>query len=117
MSCTEGNFGTRYYRTTDGGLSWSQIAAMTRPVGVAPVFVAATHWLQPDVAETDLQATADGGKTWTTLAQNGLAGSPVYWLDTRDRTNGAAVDGGANGALFLTWDGGRTWQPAEFAAR
>jgi photosystem II stability/assembly factor-like uncharacterized protein len=117
VSCTEGNFGTRYYRTTDAGLSWSQIAAMTRPVGIAPVFVDATHWFQPGVAEADLQATADGGKTWTTLAQNGLAGSPIYWLDTRDGTNGAAVDGGANGALFLTWDGGRTWQPADFAAR
>jgi photosystem II stability/assembly factor-like uncharacterized protein len=117
VSCTEGNFGTRYYRTTDAGLSWSQIAAMTRPVGIAPVFVDATHWLQPDVAEADLQATADGGKTWTTLAQKGLAGSRIYWLDTRDGTNGAALDGGANGALFLTWDGGRTWQPADFAAR
>ena len=117
VSCTEGNFGTRYYRTTDAGLSWSQVAAITRPVGAAPVFVDAKHWFQPDVAEADLQATADGGKTWTTLAQNGLAGSPIYWLDTRDGTNGAALDGGANGALFLTWDGGRTWQPADFSAR
>jgi hypothetical protein len=116
VSCSEGNFGTRYYRTTDGGRSWSQVAAIAQPVTAAPVFLDATHWFQPNLAGADLQATADGGKTWTTLGQSGLAGTGIYWFDTRDGKNGAALDQGANSALFLTWDGGRTWQPADFSA-
>lgn len=115
VSCTRGDFGTHYYRTTDRGQSWSQVAAIAPSVEVAPVFVDATHWLQPLAA--GLQVTVDGGKTWMTVARNGLEGHQIYWLCTRDGVNGAALPQGANSPLFLTWDGGKTWQPADFSIR
>lgn len=115
VSCSQGNFGTRYYRTTDGGRSWSEVAAIAQPVTVGPAFVDATHWLQP--IGVGLRATADGGQTWTTVASKGLADYPIYALHTRDGVNGSALPVGANSPLFLTWDGGRTWRPADFANR
>jgi photosystem II stability/assembly factor-like uncharacterized protein len=115
VSCTEGGFGTRYYRTADGGHSWSQEAVVARNVDAAPVFVDATHWLQPIGA--GLQVTADGGRTWTTVASEGLADYPTYAFETIDGVNGSALPVGANTPLFLTWDGGKTWRPADFANR
>jgi photosystem II stability/assembly factor-like uncharacterized protein len=116
VSCTGGDFVTRYYRTADGGRSWTQQAAVGRMVDVAaPVFVDATHWLQP--VSAGLEVTVDSGQTWTTIVSEGLAGYPIFSLATRDGVNGSVLPVGANSPLFLTWDGGRTWRPADFSDR
>jgi photosystem II stability/assembly factor-like uncharacterized protein len=105
-----------------------------------PIFVDATHWLEPGTADLSssigpagMKATADGGKTWTVVSPSGPNDSAFQSCFSIDGQNGAAValDFPAivkyefpplrnayqtRGSLYLTWDGGKTWQLAHFSA-
>jgi photosystem II stability/assembly factor-like uncharacterized protein len=154
VACANADFGTHYYRTTDGGLTWSLVSAVAQAMNVAAAVGDADHLFQPaprndcfapssgvipsvapaiDCEATDLLGSADGGKTWTTIVQDALGGEEIAWLQMADAQNGAALgialtpagpaSSGAVTAynaitpLYLTWDGGKTWHPADFTAR
>jgi hypothetical protein len=125
---TGASYATRYFGTGDGGRTWSQLATLSQPVTVAPVFRDAMRWYQPDMGRSagslGLGVTSDGGKTWTITAieDNWLSANEIQAFWTVDGENEAALGatnaGGAAGrSLFLSWDGGSTWQPADFSAR
>jgi hypothetical protein len=125
---------TRYYRTADGGRTWSQVGTFGQGAWVAPFFLDAEHWYQPNLAYVPgtaqsgprvttqgLAVTSDGGQTWTATDENGLSGRPIQTFWTADGQNDAALGLAQSSepsrlALFLSWDGGKTWQPADFAA-
>jgi photosystem II stability/assembly factor-like uncharacterized protein len=114
---------THYYRTADGGRSWSRVATFGRRALVAPVFVDETHWYQVDFPQSQMEATTDGGQTWSTVGTTTAFGDSLVNFWTADGQNYAAlgaVDPSSasdhSEALFLTWDGGETWQPADFNA-
>jgi photosystem II stability/assembly factor-like uncharacterized protein len=123
---------TRYFRTTDGGRTWKQVASAGHLVQHTPVFLDATHWYQAGYPENSVDlltyqavaSTADGGKTWTVQSEVPLAsrgGISVLWM--ADAQYGAGIGrvepwpGSGRDGLFLTWDGGQTWQPADFSTR
>jgi hypothetical protein len=109
------------FRTTDGGQSWQSSPlgpsdAINAASAFAPAYIdflnASTGWV---VAKTgsntsfsigDLYRTDDGGATWTKLSIP--TGDPVYFTNEND---GWAA-GGPIPHLFVTHDGGRTWQDA-----
>jgi hypothetical protein len=119
---------TLFFGTTDGGSSWSQLATLPQPATVAPVVLDATHWYQIGGEEGSsslgMWVTADKGQTWASSFpdNNWPTGARITSFWTVDGQNAAAVaqghSGGAGeGSLFLTWDGGISWQPADFSAR
>jgi hypothetical protein len=123
---TGASYATRYFGTADGGRTWSQLATLPQPVGVAPVFRDATHWYQPDMGRSagslGIGVTSDAGNTWTITAieNNWLSANEIQAFWTVDGKNEAALGatnaGGAAGrSLFLSWDGGSTWEPADFS--
>ena len=107
-------------RTTDGGATWQ---AMSERVDWQEGFQfvdANTGWV---VSSDDLQRTTDGGKTWVKLAARFLPaapdgstlarlemGHPLVFKSIQmiDSSNGWAA--GADGYVFRTGDGGKTWQ-------
>jgi hypothetical protein len=112
-----------YFRTTDGGRNWSQVALTEwQQVAVPPIFVDSQHWFQPGletlviphagaanefVESHGIDVTSDGGKTW----RNGAASlGEVYQLWMSDALHGVAVGNGQR--LYLTSDGWETWQLA-----
>ena len=119
---------TLYFGTADGGRSWSQLVSWPQALPVAPVVLDADHWYQPGMGQFSdslgMGVTSDGWKTWhiTAIDNNWPAGAWMESFWTVDGQNGAALasvnNGGAGaGSLFLTWDGGMSWQPADFSAR
>ena len=115
---TSTDFETRYYRTLNGGSTWSLMATVPRMVLSCPAFVDATHWYQIAADSAGMEATADAGRTWTTVGK--LPGAKVFEIYMTDVQNGVALgtgDSSSGWLLYLTMDGGKTWQPADFTAR
>jgi photosystem II stability/assembly factor-like uncharacterized protein len=114
------DFETLYYRTLDGGRTWSIVATVPRAVMGGTSFVDATHWYQLAADGASMEATADGGRTWTIVGMVDPPGPKVTEVVMTDAQNGVAVgtdDGWSLWSLYFTWDGGKTWQPADFSAR
>ena len=112
----------RFFRTTDGGLTWVQAASIPQndnySVGVA--VIDATHFIVLDPEAGVVRRTSDGGVTWAESPMSGFspAGVTRFW----DPDHGAAIvqllDHGPDptDGVFRTTDGGRTWLPVSFAA-
>ncbi len=119
--------GYRLERTTDGGVTWQKQADGLPGAGFQ--FVDAnTGWLEvgddsDPFAPIQLQRTTDGGKTWQRFTPRLLpadsgrpaiahmdAGDALVFKSIQmiDSSNGWAI--GANGYIFHTTDGGKTWQ-------
>jgi photosystem II stability/assembly factor-like uncharacterized protein len=105
------------YATRDGGVSWEKLRVPTRYLLLGGSFLdGARGWLVG--AGATLLQTADGGESWRTGTLTGL--EPVTKSDKAaarrvrftsvsfvDAHHGWAV--GAEGRVFATRDGGRTW--------
>ena len=92
----------------------------------SPVFVDSSHWYQPGMGSSSLYGlaglgtTSDAGKNWNVVSKDGPNGGSMVALDFADAQNGAALMGfeyDSGLPLFLTTDGGKTWQPADFSTR
>jgi hypothetical protein len=122
-----GSTRTHYFRTTDGGRTWSEVALVQRQTAwTAPIFLDSQHWFQaglqnmvvPKAGATDefvvtpgMNVTSDGGKTWRNVGAS-MGSLDVVWMS--DTLHGATLVGDGPGShLFLTSDGGETWQAAK----
>lgn len=106
------------YTTRDGGDNWERQRVPTRNLLLGGWFLNSEQGWLVGAGATLLQ-TADGGETWrsgmlvgfTPPAASGNAGSPLRVRFTAatfvDSKRGWAV--GAEGRVFATRDGGRTW--------
>lgn len=106
---------TTFYRTTDGGRTWSKTGDRGADVSYGPAVLDARDWLAPVQYSTSLWATSDAGKTWHTVITSGLPGDAfqVTWIGGLDATHAAALVGGGSGAeLLITADAGRSWKLA-----
>ena len=114
---------TRYYRTEDGGQTWTLVATRAGQAA-AVMFVDATHWMEGEPLGVGREITADAGKTWTTFTALDPNESLVFQYDMADTQNGVGsgsaaatlADGTTLYPLYLTWDSARTWHPAVFPA-
>jgi photosystem II stability/assembly factor-like uncharacterized protein len=111
--------GQGIFRTSDGGGSWTLASDPSVEASAGPALLDATHWLLPTVNPFGLLSTADGGASWQQMATSGLAnGGWIVWIGAVDATHAAAlVPIGSSypgpASLFLSADGGHTWQPAD----
>ena len=106
---------TTFYRTTDGGRTWSRTGDRGADVSYGPAVLDARDWLAPVQYSTSLWATSDAGKTWHTVITSGLPADAfqVAWIGGLDSTHAAALVLGPSGqALLLSADAGRSWKPA-----
>jgi photosystem II stability/assembly factor-like uncharacterized protein len=106
-----------FYRTTNGGLSWSLFLGSEPNSGLTDVIVYSGNGLGYAVSSGVIWQTLNGGITWQVFADSG----PKYWNEEitqrgnsfllpssgNDCSGGAARDSG--GARFTT-DMGRTWK-------
>src|SRR5436190_9092503 len=101
----------RVYRTTNHGVSWTQVLAA--PFGVVPLIAANPANGSQILAALDvLYRSTDGGVTWN--AVTGLppqmyiqSSRPSAMIWTRDGS--AAWIGTSGGLMFRSLDGGATW--------
>jgi photosystem II stability/assembly factor-like uncharacterized protein len=104
------------YTTRDGGATWERQRVPTRHLLLGGWFLNAEQGWLVGAGATILQ-TADGGETWhtgalvglTPVSDNSADAHPVRFTATSfvDKRKGWAV--GAEGRVFVTRDGGRTW--------
>jgi photosystem II stability/assembly factor-like uncharacterized protein len=113
------------YDSTDGGVTWSK--AYDHNVGEDIRVLSASsfdHWFAQTDAHSGnsgaLIASDDGGRSWYQVASRFVPNSlpmylnqdPMYWWDGRH----GVVQGYSAGTstVFITSDGGRTWQQVPF---
>ena len=114
-----------FYRTGDGGRSWSLVKepiTVAFPPGFELSAVVGREWAVIDPAASGLYGlvrSTDFGATWTNASGFGLPDNSAFLsLDLIDRDHGVAtvfVSAGTR-ALMLTSDGGQTWHPADFGS-
>lgn len=112
--------GGTLYTTRDGGATWERQRVPTRHLLLGGLFLDGEQGWLVGAGSTLLQ-TSDGGETWNAGTLLGLAPPAGTGPDARrvrftaasfvDRSRGWAV--GAEGRVFATRNGGRTWTPQE----
>jgi hypothetical protein len=129
--CAEGVWGTPdpgtaqdhnwLFRSADGGSTFTSVGeapgnnpqSLTVAPGNSQTIVLADSQL-------GLQASFDGGKTWTTVEpglNNGTAAHPGGWygfVGFTTANQGVALRYKSAATLFMTRDGGHTWNPVTF---
>jgi photosystem II stability/assembly factor-like uncharacterized protein len=100
-----GNGGTRV--STDGGRSWKTVAPS--PCASLSFLDGRTGWAANAIV---LAATDDGGATWTRLYPP-LGDNEIVAIALRTTRDGYILDNA--GDLFVTADGGLTWEARFFA--
>jgi photosystem II stability/assembly factor-like uncharacterized protein len=100
------------YRSTDGGLNWSEVVAdrICQALAISPDYATdETLWVAESTYASDLglYVSTDGGDSWTSLAPGVqarvLAPSPNYAIDS------TLFAGTAGSGLQRSTDGGATW--------
>ena len=101
-----------FYRTTDGGTTWTAAAATVAGGQLGYNLVLAVHSTDPTrllFGEVNLWRTTNGGANWTNVS----AGSPGIHADQHalafHPTDGAKVYVGNDGGAWYSSDGGVTW--------
>ena len=108
-----------FYRSADAGRTWdvSQPLPFDGEAGT-PEVLDPKHWVVAPPTGLDLWITDDAGQTWHEQSTQGLPGNgPIAGVAfARDGEHGMALVSLGNtptpSGLFVTTDGGRTWQPA-----
>jgi photosystem II stability/assembly factor-like uncharacterized protein len=101
-----------FYRTTDGGGSWSATAATVTGSQLNYNLILAVDPTDPDTllfGEVDMWRSTNAGGSWTRVS----AGSPGIHADQHalayDPTDGNRVFAGNDGGAWLSTDGGVHW--------
>jgi photosystem II stability/assembly factor-like uncharacterized protein len=105
---------TRIYRTTDGGATWTLAADQPVEASGGPALADEAHWFLPVDNPLALLSSTDAGASWQQVATNGLGW--VIWIGALDGGDLAALVPAGNSypgsaLLFVSSDGGHTWQP------
>ncbi len=111
-----------FYRTSDGGRSWTLVRRPTRDPMMGgssfPQVLAGREWAAIWLDGFDGMTTSDDfGSSWSRVAWSGVpANSPPLWLAFSDKDHAVATVLAEPGtyALMQSTDGGRTWHPASF---
>ena len=109
-----------FYRTSDGGDSWSlfkeprhyPLNPMTNNASVGKVWASVG-----DGGFFRMTVSSDFGASWTSVPGYGMPDNTDFLtVDLVDRSHGFATvfAGPGTRVLMLTADGGRTWHPADF---
>jgi BNR/Asp-box repeat len=99
------------YASADGGQTW-------RPTGQAPAAGTASFLsASPSGAlvlatSLGIEVSTDGGATWSAASGTMPPGGFAYVGMTTDAQGVAVPAGSAQHSVWLTYDGGRTWQPS-----
>jgi photosystem II stability/assembly factor-like uncharacterized protein len=126
------SYGDGVYKSTDGGKSWENVGLkksehigkiLIDPGDSNTVYVAAQGPLWAPGGDRGLYKTTDGGKTWKqVLAISENTGVTDILMDPRDsnvlyaaayqrrRHVWTLIDGGPEGAIHKSTDGGATWK-------
>lgn len=124
-------YGDGVYRSPDGGKTWQKMGLeasehvakiLVHPKDGKTVYVAAQGPLWADGGDRGLYKTTDGGKTWkAVLSISPKTGVSDVWMDPRDpevlyatayqrrRHVFTLINGGPEGGIHKTTDGGATW--------
>jgi hypothetical protein len=109
------------YASADGGKNWLPAGAVPGP-GIATSLAAAQGNLVVLATTTCIDASTDGGSTWHKVygSPPGAAAGPqgFSYIGMTDPLHGVAVpaDPGLH-EVFITVDGGMTWQPSVIKGR
>jgi hypothetical protein len=99
------------YASTDGGQTW-QRTGQAPAAGTASALSASPSGAVVLATSRGIEISADGGATWSVAGGSVPPGGFAYVGMTTD-TQGVAVPAGlAQHGVWLTYDGGRTWQPS-----
>jgi photosystem II stability/assembly factor-like uncharacterized protein len=125
---TEVSLGTTLFRTVDGGIHWQEVAHLgdtspaSNPCSTQPTatFInATTGWLTGGGCVTaQFEVTHDAGATWSPQSIP-LLNTPYLLLDkptfitSRDGVMLGVATGGNPGVVYVTLDGGLSWQPRD----
>lgn len=112
VTCQDYNSGQALaflYRSADGGATWA-VERLAGGFTTAAFLDPETGWIltaSPDLTESTLAQTVDGGQNLTDVKQLSWTG-PLDFVDAQ--TGWAVAQAGEARALVKTTDGGRTWQ-------
>lgn len=106
--------------TTDGGQNWKNVtpaglqeclinAIEVSPHDKATAYIATTRYKFNDHAP-GIYKTTDYGKTWTKIT-NGLPANAFTRVVREDEVRRDLLIAGTEIGMFLSWDGGKNWQP------
>jgi uncharacterized repeat protein (TIGR01451 family) len=101
----------RIYKSSDAAASWSAVS----PAFNVPVFGLTVH---PQIDQvlyagigSDLQRSADGGATWSTVTANGSALCCTFVQIVFDKSNPRILYAVSSNAVLRSADTGVTWEP------
>ncbi|MCX7929401.1 MAG: YCF48-related protein [Chlorobi bacterium] len=104
-----------FFRTTDGGATWSLFTATEPQTGMSHVLLYDTNGLGYASSSGRIWRTLDGGRSWQVYAVTG----PAFWQENLATINntflvataGNTCTGGTGniGDIRLSLDGGRSW--------
>jgi len=99
------------YASSDGGQTW-QRTGQAPAAGTALFLSASPSGALVLATSLGIEVSTDGGATWSAAGGTMPPGGFAYAGMTTD-TQGVAVPAGpAQHSVWLTYDGGRTWQPS-----
>lgn len=97
------------WRTTDGGRSWQKASTWTRDPEAIYFLDKKRGWIVAGGdAVTAVYASRDGGDNWSKLSEIAVSSGSVQAVVFADKDRGWAA---APGKLWMTSDGGLTWNP------
>ena len=95
-------------RTSDGGKTWQgvEISQEWNPTWTALYFINSNDGFL--TSNQQMYRTKDGGKTWTTVSE--VWSQYLYGIDFVDDKNGFVYGGNGGGLIWVTNDGGESWE-------